>query len=101
MLLALNTIRKICRGTMYIETMTKDYDYIDEAIATYHRADTCGGDSTNFWSVNRRCIMDMLYDTSFDVVRDEVWPGRILVETRSVYRSESDWKMGMAYTKPA
>ena len=99
MLRAIYVIRKLCRGKMFLETLTHEFG-IDRPLALYMKAASGGGDPTNFWSPNRACVLDMLHDASFDIAGEQVWPNRILIEADAVYRDESGWKMAMAYTKP-
>lgn len=97
--LALHKIHTVTNGIVFFETwFEKDFSS-DVAAARYHRADTAGGDLTNFWSPNRQCVRDMLYDAGFDVLREDSWGTRLFVETRA----NADWgrrhKLATAYQK--
>ena len=65
--------------------------------ARYYKGDTLAGDITNFWSPNRLCVIDMLYDAGFDVVRDEVWGDRMFAEARISEDPKRTYKMEVAY----
>eukprot|EP01037_Dinobryon_pediforme_P012773 gene12773-12870_t len=84
MMRALNAIRQCCTGTIYVESHSENAFCPDIAAARYYRDATLSGDHTNFWAPNRLCVLDMLHDTGFDVVRDEVWGERIFVEAKAV-----------------
>jgi tRNA (mo5U34)-methyltransferase len=73
-------VRKVTRGHAVLETHCYHDLMPDEPVAKYHRGDTLVGDWTNFWTPNRRALLDLAYDACFDVVREESWGDRILLQ---------------------
>jgi tRNA (mo5U34)-methyltransferase len=86
MIRGLHLVRQCCGGTLFVETHSENEFCPDIAAARYYREATLAHDHTNFWAPNRLCVMDMLYDTGFDVVRDEVWGERLFVEAKAAQR---------------
>ena len=84
MIRALQMIRERCRGTLFLETHSENDFCHSEAAARYYRGNTLALDHTNFWAPNRLCVLDMLYDTGFDVAREEAWGQRLFVEAKAV-----------------
>jgi len=84
MIKGLHAVRQCCRGTLFLETHSENEFCPDVAAARYYQGATLANDHTNFWAPNRLCVMDMLYDIGFDVVRDEVWGERLFVEAKAV-----------------
>ncbi len=84
MIRALQMIRAVCRGTLFVETDSENEFCKDIAAARYYKGNTLAKDHTNFWAPNRLCVLDMLYDTGFDVVRDDAWGQRLFVEAKAV-----------------
>ena len=84
MIRALYILRQCCRGSMFVETHSENDFCPDIPAARYYSGATLANDHTNFWTPNRLCVLDMLHDTNFDVVRDEAWGQRLFVEARSV-----------------
>jgi tRNA (mo5U34)-methyltransferase len=84
MIKGLHTVRQCCSGTLFIETHSENEFCPHIAAARYYQGATLANDHTNFWAPNRLCVMDMLHDTGFDVVRDEVWGERLFVEAKAV-----------------
>jgi tRNA (mo5U34)-methyltransferase len=94
---ALNVCRQLCSETLFLETWYDKELVPDVAAARYYRADTANNDITNFWRPNRLCVHHMLEDAGFDVVRDDNWGDRILVEARISTPPERRRKMQIAY----
>jgi tRNA (mo5U34)-methyltransferase len=70
----------------------------DVAAARYYKGSTLANDYTNFWAPNRLCVLDMLYDTGFEVERDEAWGERLFVVAKAVQtRGERGRKMELGY----
>jgi tRNA (mo5U34)-methyltransferase len=80
MIRALHIIRGCSRGVVYLETHSENDFCRDVAAARYYTANSLAKDHTNFWAPNRLCVLDMLYDTGFDVERDETWGHRLFVK---------------------
>jgi len=99
MLRALAKIREMSVGTMFLETHADTSLDSKVAAARYYRGSSLAGDITNFWSPNRRCVLDMLEDAGFRLERDEAWGDRLfvvtLVDDRDTRVSE---KMRLAYS---
>jgi len=98
MIRALHVIRQCCRDTLLLETHSENDFCRDIAAARYYKGSTLGNDYTNFWAPNRLCVLDMLYDTGFEVERDEVWGQRLLVVAKAVLaHRECRQKMQLGY----
>lgn len=97
MIRALHKVRSLCNSILLLETQSEN-DFCDEiAAARYYKAATLAGDITNFWSPNRRCVLDMLYDAGFDVMRHEAWTDRLFVEAVVSRDPARLYKMEVAY----
>lgn len=77
---ALARLRSLARGKIYIESHSENEFCPNVAAARYYVHDTLNKDWTNFWSPNRLCLLDMIFDSGWDAVRDEAWDKRLLVE---------------------
>jgi tRNA (mo5U34)-methyltransferase len=97
MVRAFHKLRAVCSGTLLLETHCDNTLRQDVAIARYYKGDSLAGDITNFWSPNRLCVIDMLSDAGFDVVRDEVWDDRMFAEARVSDDPKGKYKMEIAY----
>src|ERR1700710_3267775 len=97
MMRAFHKLRALCSGTLFLETHCDNSPSPDFAMARYYKGDSLAGDITNFWSPNRLCVVDMLSDAGFDVVREEVWGDRMFAEARVSADPERAYKMGVAY----
>ncbi|MCS6891437.1 MAG: glutathione S-transferase N-terminal domain-containing protein [Rhodovarius sp.] len=77
----LHVCRQLCRGSLYLESAYSP-DLLPEAsIARFLPLREIGeGDYTNFWFPNRQCLIDMLTDAGFSVLREESWGDRIFLE---------------------
>ena len=75
-------IRSLARGIVLIETEADNQFCPDVAAARYYVDSTLNRDWTNFWVPNRQCVVDMLQDSGFDVVRDDSWGTRMLAEAK-------------------
>jgi tRNA (mo5U34)-methyltransferase len=82
MMRAFGILRSLSRGTVHVETHSENEFCPDIAAARYYVHDTLSNDWTNFWAPNRLCVLDMLYDAGFDVVRDEAWGSRLFAEAK-------------------
>jgi tRNA (mo5U34)-methyltransferase len=98
MLRALYLIRQCCRGTLFVETHSENEFCPGIAAARYYEGAALKNDHTNFWAPNRLCVMSMLYDTGFDVLREEAWGQRLFVEAKAVQTSGlRDQRMQLGY----
>jgi tRNA (mo5U34)-methyltransferase len=99
MLRALAKVRELSVGTMFLETHADTSLESEIAAARYYRGSSLAGDITNFWSPNRRCVLDMLADAGFQCERDEAWGDRLFVVT-TVDQADTriSEKMRLAYT---
>ena len=84
MISVLHLLRQCCRGSLFVETHSENDFCPDISAARYYRAATLANDHTNFWAPNRLCVLDMLYDTNFDTIRDQAWGQRLFVEAKSI-----------------
>jgi len=97
MMRALHKVRSLCDGTLLLETHSDNEFCKGFSAARYFKAATLAGDFTNFWSPNTQCVLDMLYDAGFDVVRHEAWTDRLLVEALVSKDPNRMHKMEVAY----
>jgi len=97
MIKALHKLRMLCKDTLLLETHSDNEFCPDFPAVRYYKAASLAGDITNFWSPNAACVLDMLYDAGFDVVRHEVWTDRLFVEAKPSRDIEREYKMQVAY----
>ncbi len=97
MICALHKVRSLCGSMLLLETHSDNGFCDDVAAARYFKATSLAGDITNFWSPNRLCVLDMLYDAGFDVVRHETWTDRLFVEAVVSRDPARLYKMDVAY----
>lgn len=98
MIRALRMIRQSCLGTLFLKTHSDNSFCPDVSAARYYRAATLANDHTNFWSSNRLRVLDMLYDTGFDVERDEAWLDRLFVKASvAATQASRQEKMQLGY----
>ncbi len=96
MMRALDILRRLCDGKMFLETEHEPELEPGIAVARYYEAATLANDHTNFWSPNRECVLAMLRDASFTPKRDKSWGRRMLVEA-DVDQGGYSEKMRLAY----
>jgi tRNA (mo5U34)-methyltransferase len=96
---ALDNCRSLCRETLFLESLCDASLPTDIPAARYLPSNSAGGDWTNFWAPNRLCLHGMLRDCGFQVMRDETWGDRILVEARTIHRPGARLKPDMAYSR--
>ena len=99
MIKAFQKLKMLCRDTLLIETHSDNEFCAGFPAARYYKAATLAGDITNFWSPNAACVLDMLYDAGFDVIRHETWTDRLFVEATVSHDPKRDYKMNIAYGK--
>jgi tRNA (mo5U34)-methyltransferase len=97
MIRAFHKVRSLCRSTLLLETHSDNDFCKDIPAARYYKAASLAGDITNFWSPNAACVLDVLHDAGFDVVRHETWGDRLLVEAVVSDDPARSWKMDIAY----
>lgn len=97
MLRGLTIVRALSRGDVYLETHSENDFCPDISAARYYVGATLSKDWTNFWAPNRLCLLDMLYDVGFDVVREESWGSRMFAVTTVGAGGERDKKINSAY----
>jgi tRNA (mo5U34)-methyltransferase len=97
MMRALRKLRTLCRSTLFLETHSDNVFCPGFPAARYHKGASLAGDLTNFWSPNELCVLDMLHDAGFDVVRHETWSDRLFTE--AVVSTDPDrlYKTNIAY----
>jgi tRNA (mo5U34)-methyltransferase len=97
MIRALDTLRQVCKGQLFLETEHERELQPGVAVARYYEAATLAGDITNFWSPNRECVNAMLRDAGFSPARSESWsPRRSLVNASATGVGRTE-KMRLAY----
>ena len=84
MLRGLHIVRQVCGGVMFLETHADNTAGPELPVARYYRGASLAGDHTNFWSPNRRCVHDMLFDAGFEVDYDDPAGDRLFVAARAV-----------------
>jgi tRNA (mo5U34)-methyltransferase len=90
---ALWKLRKICKGTIFMESYVEDFG-IEQPMARYYEAATLYGDSTNFWAPNVACMESLLRDCGFTIKNTHKWGDRAMIEAEA---NGSDLKMKLAY----
>jgi tRNA (mo5U34)-methyltransferase len=90
---ALWRLRKICKGTIFVESYVEDFG-TEQPMARYYEAANLNGDGTNFWAPNLACMESMLRDCGFIIKNTHRWGDRALVEAEA---NGSDTKMALAY----
>jgi tRNA (mo5U34)-methyltransferase len=69
-LLALDQIRRLCRGQLLIETAVCDYELpptVQGPYARFYRRDELAGDGSNWFAPTTACFLDWLGSAGFDV----------------------------------
>lgn len=94
LLSALWKIRKVCKGTLFVESYVEDFGG-GPPMARYYEASTLYGDATNFWAPNLACMESILRDCGFTIKRTHTWGDRAMVEAEA---NGTDTKMKMAYS---
>jgi tRNA (mo5U34)-methyltransferase len=96
MLRALYGLRQVCTSALLLETL---YDPVasERAVSTYFKANSLAEDSTNFWVPNRECVHSMLHDVGFDVIREDCWGDRLLIEAAPAPEERKSSKLAYAY----
>jgi tRNA (mo5U34)-methyltransferase len=97
MMRVFHKLRALCGSTLLLETHSDNEFCKDIPAARYYKATSLSGDITNFWSPNALCVLDMLYDAGFDVVRSETWDDRLFVEAIASNDRQRSYKMDIAY----
>ncbi len=97
MMRALRKLRTLCRSTLFLETHSDNVFCPGVPAARYHKGASLAGDVTNFWSPNALCVLDMLDDAGFDVVRHETWGDRLFAEAIISTDPNRSYKMDLAY----
>lgn len=96
---ALSKIREMSVGYVFVETHADTSLDPEISAARYYSGSSLSGDITNFWSPNRRCVLDMLEDAGFRPERDEAWSDRLFVAASvSGAGGEISEKMRLAYS---
>lgn len=97
MLRGLTIVRSLSRGVVNLETHSENEFCPDVAAARYYVDDKLNKDWTNFWAPNRLCVLDMLYDAGFDVIREESWESRLFAQVKVTSDRTRESKMSAAY----
>ena len=96
MMRALDTLTRLCRSRLIIETHIEPDFMPGVAAARYYEAATLAGDHTNFWVPNKECLHAMLRDTGLQIDSVDSWGKRMLVGT-SIGAPGNDEKLRIAY----
>jgi tRNA (mo5U34)-methyltransferase len=104
-LLALDEVRALTRGTMFLETAVCDYELGDrsaDAIARFYRRDELGGDPSNWFAPTSRALVDWCRSSGFDTELIDAWPAeapeRAAVRGRPT-GTDPEWQ-GLSYERP-
>ena len=97
MMRAFHKLRTLCTDTLLLETHSDNDFCTGHSAARYFKAESLAGDITNFWSPNTQCVLDMLHDAGFDVVRHDAWTDRLFVEATVSKDVRRAYKMDVAY----
>ena len=97
MLKAFQKLRALCKDTLLIETHSDNEFCPGVPAARYYKAASLAGDITNFWSPNTLCVLDMLHDAGFDVIRHEAWTDRLFAEAKVSHDPDRAYKFDVAY----
>jgi len=98
MLRAIHLMHSLTARHLFIETHCDNTAAPNIAYARYYKGRTLSGDPTNFWSPNRRCVLDMLEDAGFEIDRDEAWSDRLFVACTKAERRPGVFpKLSAAY----
>jgi tRNA (mo5U34)-methyltransferase len=97
MMSALGKLRAVCRSTLLLETHSDNEFCPGVAAARYYKGASLAGDLTNFWSPNTLCVLDMLHDAGFDVVRHDAWTDRMFAEAVISNEPARSTKLNIAY----
>lgn len=110
---AIRIVRSLCKGRMYLETLVIDEamllaDGSDVALARvdarlteiplmqFFPGAVCGGDPTNYWGPNVRCVEAMLAETEFRVERVARVPRRAVFQCAAISNPQSDYYLSAA-----
>jgi tRNA (mo5U34)-methyltransferase len=96
---ALRLLRRLTTSTLYLESVVKDFGPGTESIPLmeYFPADTFGGDPTNFWGPNARCIEALLTENQFRVVRAGTYDNRGIFVCDAIADDRASWKIQTAF----
>lgn len=78
----LRRVRRLCSGTLILETHVDLLDFPRPAIA-YYEGSTLGNDPTNFWGPNTAAVVGMLKDSGFKHVE----PQPVFWNTRQAFHA--------------
>ena len=76
-LLALDEVRAVTRGEMFLETAVSDGafpDVRDRPVTAFYRGDELGGDPSNWFAPNTRALVDWCTSCGFDATLVDAWP---------------------------
>ncbi len=98
MVRALDILRHVCDGRIFLETEYEPDLAPGMAVARYYEAASLANDFTNFWAPNKECVAAMLRDTGFTPGKQASSGRRLLAEGKAdgAYRTQ---KMTVAYGK--
>ena len=85
-------MRQACRGTIFVESYSEDFD--DKPAARYYPGRSLYGDITNFFAPNPSCLRGWMEDAGFEVTRLEAFGDRCVANGRVGAES---YKMKLAY----
>lgn len=76
-ILALDNLRSLTRGTVYIETAVADHELATDAsraLVRYYRLDELGNDASNWFAPTTRCLVDWCRSSGLTPVKVDSWP---------------------------
>jgi len=101
-LLALDLIREVCKGQLFLETHVIDYQYINNphnAILTetplmqFYPKNSFRNDYTNFWGPNMKCVEALLIESNFEIINKKI------VGDRGIFKCGVSTDSQMQYIK--
>lgn len=104
-LLALDEVREVTRGEMFLETAVSDgalREVGDRPVTAFYRGDELGKDPSNWFAPNTRALVDWCASCGFDAKLVDAWPPerpeRAAVRGRRL-AGEPEWR-GRSYERP-
>lgn len=76
-ILALDNLRLLTQGTLYIETAVADHELGDDAnraLTRYYRLDELGNDGSNWFAPTTKCLVDWCISSGLTPVKVDSWP---------------------------
>lgn len=110
--------RQLTKSRLFVESHVEDFEsevwfarylprravrhltksrHANAPLARYLPRDTLRHDNTNFWAPNVACLVEMLKDCGFNVLRVERWQNRALIEAEPSFDKSRYQKFDLGY----